>query len=443
MSVKADALRIIEILATYEQFSGDSQRGRYYADGRSLTQATGFDEDRINDAVAYLEKEGLVEGGHPTGTWPFDFDGVELTVDGRARYEFFPESAGSNDAAANEAMVRVFISHSSHDAEIVRLLIALVRSALNIPGAQIRCTSVDGYRLPGGADTNARLRQEVNEATVLLGVLSPASLNSLYVVFELGARWGSGKTFIPLLAPGTSVAALGGPLSGMNALRLDNEPQIHQLLSEIGQYVKRDVENPAVYKPQLDSFLLKAESLQAAAISAGLESAEPEDLSVVSTNVLDGGHQITIPCALASYYFATEPDGETCVLNDCLVLVCAREISEMRAILPILEQVARSGRPLLVVAPRVMGDALPTLIMNTQVGRLRACVVTPSPTADPSALFRLVARGTSATVFHDEAALHLESATLGQLGRARRAETRQGVTVITKESPSDAAPPAP
>jgi hypothetical protein len=340
---------------------------------------------------------------------------------------------------ATEGNVRIFISHSSRDIEIVSLLITLVRSALNLPAAQIRCTSVDGYRLRGGADTNAQLRHEVNEATVLLGVLSAVSLNSIFVVFELGARWGNGKTFIPLLAPGTPIAVLGGPLAGINSLRLDSEPQIHQLLSELGGHLQVSIETPAVYKPQLDAFLAKAEELQGAAISAGLQAAPPHDSAVTSTGLVDGADQITVPCALASHYFATEPDGETCVLQDCLVLVCAREISDMRSFLPILEKVARAEKPLLVVAPRVAGEAMPTLIKNTQVGSLRTCVVTPSSTADPSALFRLVARSTSATVFQDEAALPLESATLEQLGRARRAETHGGATVITKETRLEAA----
>lgn len=93
--------------------------------------------------------------------------------------------------------IEVFISHSARDAGAAEALIRLLRAALALPASAIRCTSVDGYRLPGGADTNSRLRQEVIEAIALLGIISTTSLRSLYVLFELGARWGTAKPFVP------------------------------------------------------------------------------------------------------------------------------------------------------------------------------------------------------------------------------------------------------
>jgi hypothetical protein len=446
MSIKEDAGRVLHALAEFGMGPDDQQRGHHRLPGATVQSALdslqgySMSPERINDAVSVLESSGYVKVHGALGTAPYRFYSVELTPNGRLQYEeslvrqsvqSAPQTAQST---STEPSVRIFISHSSRDVEIVSLLITLVRSALNLPAVQIRCTSVDGYRLPGGADTTAQLRHEVNEATVLLGVLSAVSLNSTFVVFELGARWGNGKTFIPLLAPGTPSSVLGGPLSGINSLRLDSEPQIHQLLSELGGHLRVTIENPAVYKPQLDAFLAKAEELQSAAISVGLQEPPTNNTAAASAGVVEGADQITVPCGLASHYFSTEPDGDTCVLEDPLVLVCAEEIADMRSFLPILEKVARAEKPLLVLAPRVAGDAMPTLIKNTQVGVLRACVVTPSSTADSSAVLRLVARSTSATVFRDEAALPLESATLEQLGRARRVETHGGSTVITKGS---------
>jgi hypothetical protein len=61
--------------------------------------------------------------------------------------------------------------------------------------------SIDGYRLPGGADTDIQLRQEVHEADAFIGVISSHSISSLYVAFELGARWGAGRPLIPLITP--------------------------------------------------------------------------------------------------------------------------------------------------------------------------------------------------------------------------------------------------
>src|SRR5215510_4038610 len=98
----------------------------------------------------------------------------------------------------------LFISHSSKDLQLVRALIDLLRSALSISPEDLRCTSLDGYRLPAGVGTDDQLRLEVHDADAFIGVISYHSLQSLYVVFELGARWGARKHLVPLLAPGVT-----------------------------------------------------------------------------------------------------------------------------------------------------------------------------------------------------------------------------------------------
>jgi len=334
--------------------------------------------------------------------------------------------------AAHGGVVQIFISHSSYDVDVVKALISLLRSALNLPAEQIRCTSVDGYRLPGGADTNAQLRREVNESTVFLGVISDSSISSLYVVFELGARWGNEKVFIPLLAPGTSSSVLGGPLAGINALRLDSEAQIHQLLSEIAGHLESKKEEPAVYMAQLNAFLAEAGRAQDAVVAKAVESAAelPARNHAGVSSLVEAPDHIIIPFGIASPYFATEPEGEKCVLGDCHVLVSAAEISSATAMIPILEEVARRKISLLIVAPAVTEDAMPTLIKNTQMGTVPACVVTPSSPAEARQAQRLVARRTSAVVFGDEAGLTLKSATLDLLGRATVVEALGSTTKI-------------
>src|SRR5688572_19277140 len=98
-------------------------------------------------------------------------------------------------------MVDVFISHSSQDSQLARQVVDLLRSSLNLRAQQIRCTSVDGYRLPAGANTDQQLREEALAARAFIGIISPFSLTSAYVLFELGARWGAGQPLFPLLAP--------------------------------------------------------------------------------------------------------------------------------------------------------------------------------------------------------------------------------------------------
>lgn len=95
--------------------------------------------------------------------------------------------------------IGVFISHSSRDEVVARLLISLVRSAINIPPDDIRCTSVDGYRLPAGASVNETLRTEIFGSTAFVALITPNRIESAFVPFELGARWGAQKPFLPLL----------------------------------------------------------------------------------------------------------------------------------------------------------------------------------------------------------------------------------------------------
>ena len=151
-------------------------------------------------------------------------------------------------------MLKIFISHSSADSVIAEMLADLFQTAMCLSKKDIRCTSVDGYRLPAGANTNEQLRKEVLEAQALVGLISNQSLDSAYVLFELGARWGTNLFMVPLLAPGLSPSVLKGPLSGLNALSCDSSSQIHQMVSDVSSVLKGiKLEPAAAYQKQIDS----------------------------------------------------------------------------------------------------------------------------------------------------------------------------------------------
>jgi hypothetical protein len=148
--------------------------------------------------------------------------------------------------SSNVNGVTVFISHSSRDADLAQALVELLRAALGIAADQIRCSSVDGYRLPVGVSTESKLREEVNAAKVVVGLITPSSLASSYVMFELGARWGTGLFLAPLLA-GVEPRTLSGPLSLLNALSASNDAQLHQLLADIANQLGFRLQNAASY----------------------------------------------------------------------------------------------------------------------------------------------------------------------------------------------------
>jgi hypothetical protein len=157
-------------------------------------------------------------------------------------------------------MVDVFVSHSSADSWLAKQLVDLLRSSLDLRSEQIRCTSVDGYRLPAGADVDEQLRKEVLASRAFVSILSPSSLESVYVLFEIGARWGTRQPLFPVLAPGMEPRALRGPLSGLNALSCESAGQLHQLVSDMARTLGIAPEPPQVYEGNVETILYSANS---------------------------------------------------------------------------------------------------------------------------------------------------------------------------------------
>lgn len=154
--------------------------------------------------------------------------------------------------------MKVFVSHSSADAAVAEALVELIRSALNVSAKDIRCTSVEGYKLPAGADSNQQLRSEVFECQAFIALLSPASLASIYVMFELGARWGTNRYLAPIMIGGTKGGDLKAPLSAIHAISGSSEADIHQLVEELGQRLEIAPEKPAAYSKALRVFAKSA-----------------------------------------------------------------------------------------------------------------------------------------------------------------------------------------
>lgn len=131
----------------------------------------------------------------------------------------------------------IFISHSHENTNIAAALINLLLLAFNISRAQIRCTSVDGFRLHVGANVD-RLKVEIYEARVFIGLITPESIRSVYVLFELGARWGARRQIMPILGGGAGAELLGGPLGNINALSCEEPDQVRQLIEDIAESLK-------------------------------------------------------------------------------------------------------------------------------------------------------------------------------------------------------------
>ena len=97
-----------------------------------------------------------------------------------------------------------------------------------------------------GVNTEDKLREEVNAAKVVVGLITPSSLASYYVMFELGARWGADLFLAPLLA-GVKPRELSGPLSLLNALDAISDAQLHQLLTDVAKQLGLPLQGAASY----------------------------------------------------------------------------------------------------------------------------------------------------------------------------------------------------
>ena len=122
-----------------------------------------------------------------------------------------------------------------------------------------------------------------------------------------------------------------------------------------------------------------------------------------------------------SPYFVTDADRMEAVLEDPLILLCDHKMSALRDLIPLLEQIAKSAQPLLIIAEDIEGEALATLIVNRLQGVLKACAVKAPGFGDRrKAMLEDIAILTGAQVISNDLGLKLESTTLQQLGRAAR-----------------------
>jgi len=147
------------------------------------------------------------------------------------------------------------------------------------------------------------------------------------------------------------------------------------------------------------------------------------ELEVVEGTQFDRGY--------LSPYFINEAEKQRVILEDALILIHDKKISSIRELLPLLEQVAKLGKPLLVIAEEVEGEALATLVVNSLRGIIKACAVKAPGFGDRrKAMLEDIAILTGGQVIAEEAGRTLEKALPEDLGRAKRVEVDKDDTTI-------------
>src|SRR5450756_2650399 len=132
-----------------------------------------------------------------------------------------------------------------------------------------------------------------------------------------------------------------------------------------------------------------------------------------------------------SPYFVTDPERMEVTLENPMILIHDKKVSNIRDLLPVLEQVAKAGRPLLIIAEDVDGEALATLVVNNIRGILKTVAVKAPGFGDRrKAMLEDIAILTGGTVIAEEVGLSLEKATLAEMGQAKRIEVGKDNTII-------------
>ncbi len=193
---------------------------------------------------------------------------------------------------------------------------------------------------------------------------------------------------------------------------------------------KKEIEQVATISANSDTFI--GEQIAQAMERVGrdgvitVEEAKGMDseLSVVEGMQFDRGY--------LSPYFVTDAEKMQAVLNDALILIFEKKISSMKSILPVLEMVAKSGRPLLIIAEDIEGEALATLVVNKLRGILNVSAIKAPGFGDRrKAMLEDIAILTGGKLISEELGLKLETTTLADLGRAKKIIiTKDDTTII-------------
>jgi len=203
--------------------------------------------------------------------------------------------------------MKVFISHAASDEKLASAIIDCLMSSMHLDEQEVRCTSVAGHKLPIGSDVAATLRDELGESSVVIGLITSGSLCSSWVLFELGAAWGSRKNIKPLVSDEVRFSDLPGPLSGHHAVRLSDANGLTQLMEEVCQIVGARARSAA----KIHAGVEKLTEVQASVKEAAERTAAPKSLKTRSKEPTISGmpfselmgilmsEKVTVPAHLA------------------------------------------------------------------------------------------------------------------------------------------------
>lgn len=197
-----------------------------------------------------------------------------------------------------------------------------------------------------------------------------------------------------------SVPVSGDMIAQVGSISANSDPTIGNIIAEAMQKVGKD----------------------------GVITVEESKTMITELQTVDG---MQFDRGYISPYFVSDPERMKCSLENPYILIHEKKISQMKDLLPILEQIARAARPLLVIAEEVEGEALAMLVVNKLRGTLNACAVKAPGFGDRrKALMEDISILTGGRAIVEETGITLESINLGDLGSAKRVTVDKDTTTI-------------
>jgi chaperonin GroEL len=247
---------------------------------------------------------------------------------------------------------------------------------------------------------------------------------------------GDGTTTATVLAQSIVKEGLKYVTAGMNPMDLKRgiDKAVHAIVDELKSISKPCTTSKEI--AQVGSISANSDSSIGEIIATAMERVGKEGVITVEDgsglhNELDVVEGMQFDRGYLSPYFINNADKQICALENPYILLVDKKISSIRDLLPVLEQVAKASRPLLIIAEDVEGEALATLVVNNIRGILKAVAVKAPGFGDRrKAMLEDIAILTGGTVIAEEVGLSLEKAELSLLGQAKRIEIGKEDTTI-------------
>ena len=248
---------------------------------------------------------------------------------------------------------------------------------------------------------------------------------------------GDGTTTATVLAQSIVREGMKYVAAGMNTMDLKRgiDKAVGGLVEELKKISKPTTTSKEI--SQVGSISANSDESIGTIIANAMDKVGKEGVITVEdgkslNNELDVVEGMQFDRGYLSPYFINNPEKQVAVLENPFVLLHDKKIANIRELLPALEAVAKSGRPLLIVAEEVEGEALATLVVNTIRGILKVCAVKAPGFGDRrKAMLEDIAILTGGKVIAEEVGLTLEKVTLADLGQAKRVEIgKENTTII-------------